>query len=340
MAESAPPDDVMASEPVTDDPTRPRSDASVATNVIVNSPIEILPESKEIYVYVEICAPPENPKGNIPVMKYLKGFLWTIWNCYTPGVIMYDKDNKHISKSAIEGMKTLPQFTKMFTSIYMINFALKQGKSFARWQKVVNIMLEKEPGNPKIHRLQVIHLYEADYNLILALKARKLVHNAEDNGLLNKSLYGARPGRMAHDPVGLEEFVGEITRLSRKPCIKNAEDATACYDRIIPGVGNLASRAFGMHRFVALVQGKTLEEVRYHLKTKLGISDENYKHCDIYPIYGTGQGSGNSPTVWLVISSILFDCYESKAFGATFESPDRTLRLRLFRAGFVDDTTS
>jgi hypothetical protein len=28
----------------------------------------------------------------------------------------------------------------------MINFALKQGKSFARWQKVVNIMLEKEPG--------------------------------------------------------------------------------------------------------------------------------------------------------------------------------------------------
>jgi hypothetical protein len=121
----------------------------------------------------------------------------------------------------------------------MINFALKQGKLLERWQKVVNIMLEKEPGNSKIHRLRVIHLYEADYNLILALKARNLVHNAEDNKLLNKSLYGARPGRTAHDPVGLEEFVGEITRLSRKPCIKNAEDATACYDRIIPGVVTL-----------------------------------------------------------------------------------------------------
>jgi hypothetical protein len=144
----------------------------------------------------------------------------------------------------------------------------------------------------QVHQLRVIHLYEADYNLVLALHARKVVHHAEDNHLLNDSLYGTRPGRTAHDPVGLEEFVSEITRLSRKPCIKNAEDATACYNRIIPGVGNLASRAHGMHKFVALVQGKTLEDVWYHLKTKLGISAENYQHCQISLIYGTSQGSG------------------------------------------------
>jgi hypothetical protein len=102
----------------------------------------------------------------------------------------------------------------------------------------------------------VIHLYEADYNLVLALHTRKLVHYAEDKHLLKDSLYGARPGRTAHDPVGLEEFVGEITRLSWKPCIKNAKEATACCDRIIPGIGNLASCSFGIPRLVALVQGK------------------------------------------------------------------------------------
>jgi hypothetical protein len=78
-------------------------------------------------------------------------------------------------------------------------------------------MLEKEPGNPRIHQLQVIHLYEADYNLILALKARKFAHNAEDNQLLNKSLCSACPCQTAHVPAGLKEFVGEITRLSQKP---------------------------------------------------------------------------------------------------------------------------
>jgi hypothetical protein len=114
----------------------------------------------------------------------------------------------------------------------------------------------------------------------------------------------------------------------------------ACYNRIIPGVGNLASCTQGMHRFVALVQGNTLEGVWYHLQTKLGICTENYQHCQIYPIYGAGQGSSNSPTVWLVISSILLNCYKSKAYGAVFESPDQNLRLQLFRAGFVDNTAS
>jgi hypothetical protein len=56
----------------------------------------------------------------------------------------------------------------------MINIALKHGRSYQRGQKVVTFLLEKEPGNPKIHRLQVIHLYEADYNLVLALHARKV----------------------------------------------------------------------------------------------------------------------------------------------------------------------
>jgi hypothetical protein len=53
----------------------------------------------------------------------------------------------------------------------------------------------------------VIHRYKADYNLILALQARKIVHNAEDKNLLDDNLYGAKSGWTAHDPVGLEELV-------------------------------------------------------------------------------------------------------------------------------------
>jgi hypothetical protein len=33
----------------------------------------------------------------------------------------------------------------------MINLALKHGKSYKQWQKVLTVLLEKEPGNPKIH---------------------------------------------------------------------------------------------------------------------------------------------------------------------------------------------
>ena len=191
-------------------------------------------------------------------------------------------------------------------------------------------MLEMDPGNPKIHRLRVIHLYEADYNLILGVKWRELIHDCEDHHLLHPSLYGARPGRGALDPVFIEELTNEITRLTRKPLIKNAEDATACYDRIIPGIGTLASRSHGLHHQVALVMGRTLEEVKYHLKTHLGVTDEHYQHCTITPIYGTGQGSANSPTIWLVVSSMLFRCYSKRAHGARFETPDKEICIDIF----------
>jgi hypothetical protein len=51
----------------------------------------------------------------------------------------------------------------------LLRYATKHGVSLRRWRKVVNSMIEKEPGDPRIHRLRVIHLYEADYNLLLGI---------------------------------------------------------------------------------------------------------------------------------------------------------------------------
>ena len=54
--------------------------------------------------------------------------------------------------------------------LQLINYAFERGYSFQRLQKVANSILFKEPNNIKIHRTRVIHLYEADYNLVLGLK--------------------------------------------------------------------------------------------------------------------------------------------------------------------------
>jgi hypothetical protein len=56
MADSTAIDDVNTAKTVIGDKVMHRSDASVATNLIVNSPIQILHESKEIFVYIEVCA--------------------------------------------------------------------------------------------------------------------------------------------------------------------------------------------------------------------------------------------------------------------------------------------
>ena len=112
----------------------------------------------------------------------------------------------------------------------LLNYALHFGKPIDSWKMVVNAMLEKDPGTPKIHRLRVIHLHEAGYNLILAVKWRQLLHFACDNQFINPSHFGSVPGREALDAVFIREMEYEITRTTRKPLIHFDNDATSCYD--------------------------------------------------------------------------------------------------------------
>lgn len=94
-----------------------------------------------------------------------------------------------------------------------------------------------------------------------------------------------------------------------------------------------------MSRNVCIVQGKTLKQAKYHLKTKLGVSKGFIQHSKAHPIYDTDQGSGNSSVYWVFISSTLFDCNASKAHGARFSTPDGSLQVTLHMAGFVDDSS-
>ena len=76
------------------------------------------------------------------------------------------------------------------------------------------------------------------------------------------------------------------------------------------------------------------------LKKQLGISSTSYSHSKLFPIYGSGQGSGKSPGLWCTISSVLFDVYKQQACGVSFYSPDQTNAVKLYMIGFADDTSS
>jgi hypothetical protein len=221
----------------------------------------------------------------------------------------------------------------------VINYCLTHGYSLQRWQRVVNVMIHKEAGNHKIHRLQVIHLFEADYILILSVKWRQQIYAADKEQLVNPGQYGSYPGHEATSLCLLEELKTDISYSSRKPIINFDNDASSCCDRIIVNLASLINRKYGQNQHVVMVNADTLRNARYHLKTALNVSEEYISHCTAWPLHGTGQSSGNSPMIWCFISSTLFDCHQSQAYGATFESPDRTVHVTFSMVGFVDDST-
>jgi hypothetical protein len=222
----------------------------------------------------------------------------------------------------------------------IINYGLLHGYSIERWQQVVNVMILKEAAIHRIHRLRVLHLFEADYNLILGVKWRQLMQHAEEHQTLNEGQYGSRAGREATALNRLEALKNNIAHCTRKPLLNRDNDASSCYDRIIVSLASLINRKYGHHRQVVLVNATTLKSAKYKLKTALGVTEgASYSHCTAFPLHGTGQGSCNSPMIWCFISSTLLDCHQERAYGALFESPDRTVTITFSMVGFVDDST-
>ena len=224
--------------------------------------------------------------------------------------------------------------------IGMINYCMKHRYSLLRWKTVVNMMIYKEPGNVKIHRLRVIHLYEADLSLLLGVKWRTVMQNAVQQKTLHQGQYGGLPGRDCTSLTYLEELRFDCAALTRRSLANFDNDATACYDRILMAIASLSGRKYGIHKNVIFVHAKTLEEAEFKLKISTKVSNTSYKHCIKFPIHGTGQGSSNSPMIWCFISCILFDSHEEQAHGILFETPDQELVVKMTLVGFVDDSTS
>jgi hypothetical protein len=114
-----------------------------------------------------------------------------------------------------------------------------------------------------------------------------------------------------------EELQFEISRLSKRIMLLQTNyDATACYDCIIPNLAMIVSRRFGVAKSATQSNGYTLLKAHYHIRTELGLPDSSYSHTSDMPMYGTGQGSSNSPMIWCFLSCILYDWYTLKTYPA------------------------
>jgi hypothetical protein len=223
--------------------------------------------------------------------------------------------------------------------IAIINYCIRHNYTLHRWKTIINTMIFKESGNYKIHQLQVIHIYEADFNLLLAIKWRQLLHYANMHELINHGLFGGRPGCEAQSLVFLEELKYDTSYCARRTLFNFDNNATSCYDRIIIALASLINRKYGLHKRIVALHAKTLQQAKFHLRTIQGISEQSYSHSIQFPIYGSGQGSGNSPAIWLFISSTLCDVHNRISYGASFTNPAGSKTVKLSMVAFVDDST-
>jgi hypothetical protein len=225
--------------------------------------------------------------------------------------------------------------------VKFMNISIGSGIFILRWSQAVNVLIEKDVGRPRINRLRIIHLFEADFNFFLTLQwGHRLVRRALSMDLLHDGQHCSIPGRMALDPVMLTQLSSDLCRVLKHDYARFDNDASACYDRIIVGLGMLAARKCGMPRNAIRMHADSLQFMRYTVKTVHGISKDNYQGTAFSPLFGTGQGSGASPAVWLSLVVILLQTLDRLIPDrVNFSSLSGDIVHKRLSDAFVDDTS-
>ena len=86
----------------------------------------------------------------------------------------------------------------------------------------------------------------------------------------------------------------DYTRTTYKTVAMFANDATACFDRMVPGVSSLISRKFGVSSTIMECRNATLTALECKIRPGCGDSHETYQESeDDDPLFGEVQGKGD-----------------------------------------------
>lgn len=224
--------------------------------------------------------------------------------------------------------------------LQVLNLALLNTIALSRWKTVHSIVLFKDATNKYLHRIRNIHIYEADYNLLLKQKWGEAVAHAEENTLLHSCQFGSRKDRRSLDPIFTEIMMQEFSRLTTTSFLQVNYDAQACYDRIIPDIAFQISRKHGIHKKVIEMVRQVLHQTKYYIKIGNKITEQFYSNTPDIKLFGTGQGSGFSPHIWTLLSSELFQLYSEYSQGFCYHLPYTDESSQVHITAYVDDVNT
>ena len=103
-------------------------------------------------------------------------------------------------------------------------------------------------------------------------------------------------------------------------------------------MAQLNNQLFGLPAEIAAIISWFLHKATYFIKIGMGVSASGYKHTKKSFVGGTGQGSVASMYIWGMIVSRLIQLHDKYRHGATYKSPNTTMKdIIIGMLSFVDD---
>ena len=220
----------------------------------------------------------------------------------------------------------------------MMSIPYQTGFSPSRWHQVVDVMLEKDPGQPRQHRLRIVALLESDYNQSQRIVlARRLAHHMEDFQMVPDMQYGSRPGKLCISPVLNKVISYDVIRQTKVSGAFIENDAIGCYDRLVNSIVFLELRHLGFPIQLLKTIQDAWNNAVHHIKTKYGCI-ASYSNTCAKPLFGPGQGSTTGPNLWGVLFSVIAKTLPQEVPAIFFKAVNDVLEVHSKGDAFVDDT--
>lgn len=236
-------------------------------------------------------------------------------------------------KAATKDPILMELHSTMMSLPYMVGFPPE------RWRQVTDIMLEKTPGAPNIHRLMILALMESDYNQAnRILFARQLGQRLEDNNIIPTLQYGSQSGKHCFSTVLNKKVTYDIVRqmISTAAFIEN--DVVGCYDHLVNLLLILQLQCLGASVSPTSSLNQTWLHTWHNIKILYGLLELTYKNTDDIPLFRPGQGSTIGPFLWLLLLCLIAEVLGVSTPIMQFSSVDNTTTLSNPGEAFVDDS--
>jgi hypothetical protein len=200
------------------------------------------------------------------------------------------------------------ELSVLLASVHAAMMAIPLSEMFCpeRWRQAIDIMLEKIPVVPRINKLIIIQLLEADLNQVLrSVFARNISKLAQETpGIISEHQYG-RSHQTCITPVLNKLLTVQLLIQNKTNGIVLDNDAKGCYDRIVSGIALAALRRIGYSKNSVWMLCLLWAQLEHHVATGFGVSDTSYKSIMYKLLYGIGQGGCSSPIVWALLNQLL-----------------------------------
>jgi hypothetical protein len=188
-------------------------------------------------------------------------------------------------------------------------------------------MLLKKENSFHVDSLRTIVLFDSEANMNYKHIGRRAMNLALAQSQIATEQY-SWPKRKAIDHALNRKLIMDHQLYIRKPYAMTSCDLKSCYDRIVHSPASIALQRLGIPKTEVISMFDSIQRMQHKVRTSFGDSIATYggsvkdRHWKLPP-QGVLQGNGCGPSIWAILSSVIFAILRQQGLQNTFESAIR-----------------